>query len=68
MCCNSWGRKELDRTERLNRTELNILFIKIFMLSFILFRYKSFIIFLNKWNVFFCFLCSNIILKENLFV
>ena len=22
-CCNSWGRKELDLTERLNRTELN---------------------------------------------
>ena len=21
-CCNSWGRKELDTTERLNRTEL----------------------------------------------
>ena len=23
MCCNSWGRKELDMTEQLNRTELN---------------------------------------------
>ena len=23
-CCNSWGRKELDRTERLNWTELNL--------------------------------------------
>ena len=23
MCCNSWGRKESDMTERLNRTELN---------------------------------------------
>ena len=22
MCCDSWGRKELDMTERLNRTEL----------------------------------------------
>ena len=22
-CCDSWGRKELDTTERLNRTELN---------------------------------------------
>ena len=22
-CCNSWGRKESDTTERLNRTELN---------------------------------------------
>ena len=22
MCCNSWGRKESDTTERLNRTEL----------------------------------------------
>ena len=22
MCCNSWGRKELDMTERLNLTEL----------------------------------------------
>ena len=22
-CCNSWGRKESDMTERLNRTELN---------------------------------------------
>ena len=24
-CCDSWGRKETDTTERLNRTELNIL-------------------------------------------
>ena len=23
MCCDSWGHKELDTTERLNRTELN---------------------------------------------
>ena len=23
-CCNSWGLKESDRTERLNQTELNI--------------------------------------------
>ena len=23
MCCDSWGRKELDTTERLNWTELN---------------------------------------------
>ena len=23
MCCNSWGRKESDTTERLNGTELN---------------------------------------------
>ena len=23
VCCDSWGRKELDMTERLNRTELN---------------------------------------------
>ena len=23
VCCNSWGRKELDMTERLHRTELN---------------------------------------------
>ena len=23
MCCNPWDRKELDTTERLNRTELN---------------------------------------------
>ena len=22
-CCDSWGRKELDTTERLNQTELN---------------------------------------------
>ena len=22
-CCNPWGRKELDTTEQLNRTELN---------------------------------------------
>ena len=22
-CCDSWGRKELNMTERLNRTELN---------------------------------------------
>ena len=22
MCCDSWGHKELDTTERLNRTEL----------------------------------------------
>ena len=22
MCCDSWGHKELDKTERLNRTEL----------------------------------------------
>ena len=25
-CCNSWGRKESDRTERLNWTELNIIY------------------------------------------
>ena len=24
MCCDSWGHKELDTTERLNRTELNV--------------------------------------------
>ena len=23
VCCNSWGHKELDMTEQLNRTELN---------------------------------------------
>ena len=23
MCCDSWGLKESDRTEQLNRTELN---------------------------------------------
>ena len=23
MCCSPWGRKELDMTEQLNRTELN---------------------------------------------
>ena len=23
MCCDSWGHKELDTTERLNKTELN---------------------------------------------
>ena len=23
MCCDSWGHKELDTTERLNLTELN---------------------------------------------
>ena len=23
VCCSSWGRKELDTTEQLNRTELN---------------------------------------------
>ena len=28
MCCNSWGCKESDMTERLNRTELNICMIK----------------------------------------
>ena len=26
VCCNSWGRKELDMTERLNRTEAVIIF------------------------------------------
>ena len=25
MCCNSWGRKELDTTERLNCTELKLI-------------------------------------------
>ena len=25
VCCNSWGRKESDTTERLNWTELNLL-------------------------------------------
>ena len=25
-CCSSWGRKELDTTERLNRTELKRFF------------------------------------------
>ena len=24
MCCSSWGRKELDMTEQLNWTELNL--------------------------------------------
>ena len=24
VCCNSWGRKELNTTEQLNRTELNL--------------------------------------------
>ena len=24
MCCDSWGRKESDMTERLNQTELNL--------------------------------------------
>jgi len=24
VCCDSWGRKESDMTERLNRTELNM--------------------------------------------
>ena len=24
VCCSPWGRKELDMTEQLNRTELNI--------------------------------------------
>ena len=26
MCCSPWGRKELDTTERLNRTELIIIY------------------------------------------
>ena len=26
MCCDSWGRKESDTTERLNGTELNSVF------------------------------------------
>ena len=26
-CCDSWGRKESDTTERLNRTELNVVII-----------------------------------------
>ena len=31
-CCNSWGRKELDTTERLNWTELNWLILELFFL------------------------------------
>ena len=27
MCCDSWGCKESDMTERLNRTELNVLLL-----------------------------------------
>ena len=29
MCCNSWGCKESDMTERLNSTELNMLKLKL---------------------------------------
>ena len=29
-CCNSWGRKESDMTEQLDRTELNILLLWLF--------------------------------------
>ena len=30
VCCDSWGRKESDTTERLNWTELNIMCLKTF--------------------------------------
>ena len=33
VCCNSWGHKESDTTERLNWTELNWRYLKIYFLS-----------------------------------
>ena len=35
VCCDSWGRKELDTTERLNWTELNILNLKLCILYYL---------------------------------
>ena len=29
MCCDSWGCKESDTTEQLNRTELNLLWVRL---------------------------------------
>ena len=34
-CCNSWGRKELDMTERLNLTELTIRFSAVEVLGYL---------------------------------
>ena len=44
-CCNSWGRKESDTTERLNWTELKFSWYKIIDISVSLLRV------LKSWNV-----------------
>ena len=46
VCCKSWGRKELDTTERLNRTELKSIIIYI-LIIFILITFYS--LFLQIW-------------------
>ena len=33
MCCNSWGHKESDTTERLNQTEPQLVLTEIFSLN-----------------------------------
>ena len=38
VCCNSWGRKELDTTEQLNWTELNWSFVKYYHVSSLVFH------------------------------
>ena len=43
--CDSLGLKELDTTERLNWTELNIV-----SLNFVLFYYSFFLLYLKIWN------------------
>ena len=42
MCCSPWGHKELDMTERLDRTELNDLLIIYLTFTIILFENNCF--------------------------
>ena len=58
MCCESWGRKESDRTERLNRTELMHILISFFISSVICLLFRSVLFSLHRFvffKVFFFF-------------
>ena len=51
VCCNSWGRKESDTTERLNWTELYFLTsISLFMVTMLGIETHSFCLFSAFWN------------------
>ena len=51
-CCNSWGCKELDTTERLNWTELNIKIIKKILKLRKVCSFPSFVLLAWKWTYF----------------
>ena len=56
-CCDPWGRRELDTTEWLNWTELNIMFLVTFMSMYILWQchlniYVTILLVAIKWLIY----------------